>query len=181
MSIGVTRAPPGMLIPLRLRPLPLFRPLTFPHPILSSPTPASTLRNSPSIRRLHPSLPRPPVPAITSAVPDVKTFLTLIGRSASTHAPKISSWTVLFDSTSDDFKRAGVEPARLRRYIIHWREKYRRANGKIELKEVKRGVKKDGGERRRKMIRAIRRTQEYREKKREEEREAGSAEGEQQE
>jgi len=70
-------------------------------------------------------------------------------------------------------KEAGVEPARLRRYIISQRERYRVSGGRVEVKEVKRGVKKDGGERRRKMIRAVRGTEEYREKRRQEEKEAG--------
>ncbi|KAF8418407.1 IGR protein motif-domain-containing protein [Tirmania nivea] len=134
------------------------------------------LSSAPTLRRtVHHSLPLPPVPPFTTVVPNSATFLKLIGRGASVHASKLESWESLFKSTSAQLKEAGVEPARLRRYIIWQRERYRVAGGKVEVKEVKRGVKKDGGERRRKMIRAVRGTEEYREKKRQEEKEAGVA------
>lgn len=126
---------------------------------------------TPQYRYLHASIPKPQVPPYTTKVPDVASFLKLIGRNASIHATKLPTWEALFNSTSAQLKSVGVEPARLRKYIIWWRERYRIAGGEIELGEVKRGRKIDGGERRKKMVRAIRRTQEYREKKRLEERE----------
>ncbi|KAF8437802.1 IGR protein motif-domain-containing protein [Terfezia claveryi] len=141
-----------------------FRLPTLPRLIFSSAPPLH--------RTVHHSLPLPPVPPVTNAIPNSATFLKLIGRGAFVHATKLASWESLFKSTSAQLKEAGVEPARLRKYIISQRERYRVAGGKIEVKEVKRGVKKDGGERRRKMIRAVRGTEEYREKRRQEEKEA---------
>lgn len=66
-----------------------------------------------------------PVPAPTPFVPDVPTFLTLIGREMSKHASKIPSWEQLFNLNSDELREAGIEPARQRRYLIRKREKFR--------------------------------------------------------
>jgi len=52
-----------------------------------------------------------------------------------------------------------IEPARDRRYILAWRQRFR--NGEL-LREYKRGVKVDGGERRYKMVQAKRRAEENR-------------------
>lgn len=79
------------------------------------------------------------------------------------------TWESLFNSTSAQLRATGIEPARLRRYIIWQRERYRVARGGLEIKEVKCGTKIDGGERRRDMVRAVGRTKEYRERKRLEE------------
>ncbi|RPB22063.1 hypothetical protein L211DRAFT_360687 [Terfezia boudieri ATCC MYA-4762] len=92
-----------------------FRLPTLPRLILSS---APTLH-----RTVHHSLPLPPVPTVTTAIPNSATFLKLIGRGASVHATKLASWESLFKSTSAQLKEAGVEPARLRRYIISQRER----------------------------------------------------------
>ncbi|CCX10165.1 IGR protein motif-domain-containing protein [Pyronema domesticum] len=105
-------------------------------------------------RSLHHSLPIPPPPAKTAEVPDVPTFLTKIGRDCQSHAAKIESWEHLFSATSAQLKTLGIEPARTRRYIIRWRETYRLNDGKVQLTEQKRGRKIDGGERRRKEVRA---------------------------
>lgn len=69
------------------------------------------------------------VPKPTPFVPDVETFLTLIGRGLSAQASKFKSWNSLFTSTTEDLKELGIEPARTRRYLLRWREKFR--NGKF--------------------------------------------------
>ncbi|GLI80484.1 telomere length regulation protein [Penicillium ochrochloron] len=76
------------------------------------------------IRPLHRKA-APSVPAPTPFVPDVQTFLTLIGREMSKHASKISSWDQLFASNSDQLRELGIEPARQRRYLMRKREKFR--------------------------------------------------------
>ncbi|CAI7615991.1 unnamed protein product [Penicillium palitans] len=76
------------------------------------------------IRSLHKNAP-PPVPSPTPFVPDVQTFLTLIGREMSKQASKIPSWDELFTLNSNQLRQAGIEPARQRRYLIRKREKFR--------------------------------------------------------
>jgi hypothetical protein len=66
-----------------------------------------------------------PVPKPIPFVPDHTAFLTAIGRGLSAHATKIPSWEALFTLTSPQLKELGVEPARSRRYLLHWREKFR--------------------------------------------------------
>ncbi|KAF8535026.1 IGR protein motif-domain-containing protein [Trichophaea hybrida] len=107
-------------------------------------------------RGLHHSLPLPPPPETTAKVPDVSTFLTLIGRNCKSHSAKIESWDHLFSATSSQLRTLGIEPARTRKYIIRWREKFRLYGADTVLKEQKRGRKIDGGERRRKEFRAKR-------------------------
>ncbi|KAJ5124602.1 uncharacterized protein N7515_008427 [Penicillium bovifimosum] len=84
---------------------------------------AVSISNS-CIRSLHKNAPRP-VPSPTPFVPDVPTFLTLIGREMSKQASKIPSWEELFTWSSDQLRQAGIEPARQRRYLIRKREKFR--------------------------------------------------------
>ncbi|KAF7713345.1 Uncharacterized protein PECH_001499 [Penicillium ucsense] len=76
------------------------------------------------IRSLHRKT-APSVPSPTPFVPDVQTFLTLIGRDMSKQASKIPSWESLFTSTSTQLRDMGIEPARQRRYLIRKREKFR--------------------------------------------------------
>ena len=76
------------------------------------------------IRPLH-NNPSPPVPSPTPFVPDVQTFLTLIGRGLSKQASKIPSWEQLFALNSNQLRDLGIEPARQRRYLIRKREKFR--------------------------------------------------------
>lgn len=66
-----------------------------------------------------------PVPKPIPFIPDHTAFLSAIGRGLSAHATKIPSWEALFTLTSPQLKELGVEPARSRRYLLHWREKYR--------------------------------------------------------
>ncbi|CAI7647600.1 unnamed protein product [Penicillium manginii] len=67
----------------------------------------------------------PSVPSPTPFVPDVPTFLTLIGRQMSKHSSKITSWEQLFASSSDQLRSLGIENSRQRRYLIRKREKFR--------------------------------------------------------
>lgn len=76
------------------------------------------------IRCAHQRAP-PPIPSPVPFVPDVKTFLTLIGRGLGQHTAKFPTWEALFSLTSPQLKELGIEPPRTRRYLIHWRDKYR--------------------------------------------------------
>ena len=77
-------------------------------------------------RSLHNRIPTPPVPAPTPFVPDAQTFLTLIGRNLGQHASKIESWDALFTLSSSQLRELGIEPPRSRRYLLRWRDKFRR-------------------------------------------------------
>lgn len=77
-----------------------------------------------SIQSFHHKVARK-VPPPTPFVPDVQTFLTLIGRGLSKHASKIPSWDQLFTLSSDQLRKLGIEEARQRRYLIQKREKFR--------------------------------------------------------
>jgi hypothetical protein len=59
-------------------------------------------------------------------VPDVPTFLTLIGRGLNKHASKFPSWESLFSLTSPELKEIGIEPPRNRRYLLQWMQRYRK-------------------------------------------------------
>jgi hypothetical protein len=67
----------------------------------------------------------PPPPSPTPFVPNVETFLSLIGRDMSKHASKFSSWESLFSLTSPELRELGIEPARQRRYLLRQREKFK--------------------------------------------------------
>ena len=71
------------------------------------------------------------IPRPTPFVPDPATFLTLIGRNMSQHSAKIPTWEALFSLTSDQLRESGIEPPRSRRYLLHWREKFR--NGEFGI------------------------------------------------
>ncbi|KAK0863479.1 telomere length regulation protein [Friedmanniomyces endolithicus] len=106
-------------------------------PPLHTPPPTTTTR---ALHRLHAPTLRTPRP--TPFVPDVPTFLTLIGRNLASHASKIPSWEALFTLSSLQLREAGVEPARARRYLLWWRERFRNGITGIggELGEVRDGV-----------------------------------------
>ncbi|PUU73837.1 IGR protein motif-domain-containing protein [Tuber borchii] len=116
-------------------------------------------------RHLHDSLPPPSIPPPTTRTPDVTKFLEQIGRNTIQHAPKFETWEQFFSLTSKQLRDLGVEPPRDRRYILHWRERYRVLDGDVVLKEHKRGVKVDGGERRRASVLAKRRAEERKEQR----------------
>ncbi|KAI1631041.1 IGR protein motif-domain-containing protein [Biscogniauxia mediterranea] len=96
------------------------------HHLLLPPTPVSTTYLLQQHRHSSRSRQPPPAPAPTPFVPDVPTFLTLIGRGLSQHASKFPTWESLFATTSDQLRELGVEPPRTRRYLLQWRERFRR-------------------------------------------------------
>ncbi|KAK4698070.1 hypothetical protein P7C71_g124, partial [Lecanoromycetidae sp. Uapishka_2] len=73
--------------------------------------------------------------------PDAPTFLSLIGRGLSQHAAKIPTWQSLFSLTSNQLREIGVEPARTRRYLLWWRDRFRKGVFGIggDLRNVKDG------------------------------------------
>lgn len=77
------------------------------------------------IRSLQHSIPIRPVPKPIPFIPDHTTFLTVIGRGLLAHAPKIQSWEALFTLSSKQLKELQVEPARSRKYLLKWCERYR--------------------------------------------------------
>lgn len=79
-----------------------------------------------SRRFLHAGVPRQPIPSPTPFVPDAATFLSLIGRGLSQHASKFDSWASLFSLSGPQLKTLGIEPARSRRYLVWWRDRFRR-------------------------------------------------------
>ncbi|KAL9612871.1 MAG: hypothetical protein Q9167_002555 [Letrouitia subvulpina] len=95
-----------------------------------------------SLRQLHRQVSVSQIPAPIPFVPDVKTFLTLIGRNLLQHANKISSWESLFSLSSSQLRQLGVEPARTRRYLLWWRERFRKGQYGIggDLSNVKDAV-----------------------------------------
>jgi hypothetical protein len=43
----------------------------------------------------------------------------------SEHTSKFPTWEAFFTTPSEDFRTMGIEPARARRYLLGWRERYR--------------------------------------------------------
>ncbi|KAF2222152.1 IGR protein motif-domain-containing protein [Elsinoe ampelina] len=86
--------------------------------------------------------PTQPIPSPTPFVPDAPTFLALIGRNMIAHSSKIPSWDSLFSLSSEQLRSSGVEPARSRRYLLRWRQKFRNGEFGIggDLKDVKDGA-----------------------------------------
>lgn len=93
-------------------------------PLLDLP---AAIRSTPKscIRSLHHQIPARPVPQPIPFIPDHTAFLTAIGRDLSKHATKIPSWEALFKLSSAQLKEVGVEPARARKYLLDWRERFR--------------------------------------------------------
>ncbi|KAL9096103.1 MAG: hypothetical protein Q9165_001626 [Trypethelium subeluteriae] len=93
-------------------------------------------------RCLHSGTPRRSIPEPTPFCPDPTTFLTLIGRQLSQHASKIPTWEALFSLSSSQLRELGIEPARTRRYLLRWREKF--LNGEFgvggDFQQVQDGV-----------------------------------------
>ncbi|KAE8160596.1 IGR protein motif-domain-containing protein [Aspergillus tamarii] len=77
------------------------------------------------VRCFHKHASTPSVPSPTPFVPDVETFLTLIGRGMTKHASKLPSWEKLFTLSSAELRDIGIEPTRQRRYLLRKREKFR--------------------------------------------------------
>lgn len=82
------------------------------------------------------------VPAPIPFVPDVETFLTVIGRGLKQHASKFPTWEALFTLSSDQLRELGVEPPRTRRYLLRWRQRFREGKFGIggDLKHVENGA-----------------------------------------
>lgn len=93
-------------------------------------------------RNIQNAAARLPVPKPTPFVPDVQTFLTLIGRGLSAQASKFTSWDQLFTMSSEEMRDAGIEPARTRRYLLRWRQKFRNGQYGVggDLQHVKDGA-----------------------------------------
>ncbi|KAI9800610.1 MAG: hypothetical protein M1833_003268 [Piccolia ochrophora] len=99
--------------------------------------PSSTCRTLPSFlvpftyltrtpnRSLHQQR-APSIPSPTPFVPDAPTFLKLIGRNLIQHAAKFPTWEALFSLTTQQLRELGLEPARDRRYLLRWRDKFRK-------------------------------------------------------
>ena len=77
-------------------------------------------------RQLHQQVSPNQIPPTTPFVPDSKAFLTLIGRNLVQHAAKLPTWETLFSLSSAQLRELGVEPPRTRRYLLWWRDRYRR-------------------------------------------------------
>ncbi len=84
----------------------------------------------------------PLVPAPIPFVPDVETFLTVIGRGLKQHASKFPTWDALFTLSSDQLRELGVEPPRTRKYLLRWRQRFRegRFGPGGDLKHVENGT-----------------------------------------
>ncbi len=82
------------------------------------------------------------MPAPTPFVPDVQTFLTVIGRGLGQHAAKFPTWEALFTLTSEQLRELGIEPPRTRRHLLQWRQRFRRGQYGIggDLRHVRGGV-----------------------------------------
>ncbi|KAK8017658.1 hypothetical protein PG993_013984 [Apiospora rasikravindrae] len=105
---------------------------------------AATRNSSTSSTQKHDNgaAPPPEVPAPTPFCPDVQTFLTLIGRGLGGHASKFPTWEALFSLTSEQLRELGIEPPRTRRYLLQWRQRFRRGQFGIggDLKHVSEGA-----------------------------------------
>ncbi|KFH46232.1 hypothetical protein ACRE_029320 [Hapsidospora chrysogenum ATCC 11550] len=99
-------------------------------PCLLLRAPASNMLKSAvsQTRWLHRTRQQPPIPEPRPFVPDVQTFLTLIGRGLSKHASKFPTWESLFAMGGQELKQLGIEPVRQRRYLLRWMQKYRNGN-----------------------------------------------------
>jgi hypothetical protein len=84
----------------------------------------------------------PLIPEPIPFVPDVETFLKVIGRDLKQHASKFPTWDALFTLSSDQLRELGVEPPRTRRYLLRWRQRFREGKFGIggDLQHVENGV-----------------------------------------
>lgn len=96
------------------------------------------------IRQIHHQVSASRIPSPTPFVPDSKTFLTLIGRNLVQQAAKVPTWDSLFSLTSAQLREVGVEPARTRRYLLWWRDRFRKGIRGIggDLQHVENGIAK---------------------------------------
>jgi hypothetical protein len=87
------------------------------------------------------------VPQPTKQIPDVKTFLSLIGRNCIEHEEHFPEWKSLFENSGRDLKEKGIE-VQQRRYILQQVEKLRQGGEVCATKPGKKSYL--GGERNRK-------------------------------
>ncbi|KAE8349414.1 IGR protein motif-domain-containing protein [Aspergillus coremiiformis] len=80
------------------------------------------------VQFFHKRAATPSVPPPTPFVPDVRTFLTLIGRGMSEYESKLPSWEELFTVSSSELRDLGIQPARQRRYLLRKREQFRKGD-----------------------------------------------------
>lgn len=92
---------------------------------LLAPT-SNTFTNLGQTRWLHRTRKPHEIPSPRPFVPDVQTFLTLIGRNLHRHSSKFPSWESLFSLTAPQLQELGIEPARNRRYLLRWMQRYRK-------------------------------------------------------
>ncbi|KAI0446576.1 IGR protein motif-domain-containing protein [Xylaria telfairii] len=114
--------------------------LCTPQAVLLQSSIRSSIRAASTTTTSAPKAPRIPPP--TPLVPDVATFLTVIGRNLKQHAAKIPDWESLFTLTSEQLRELGVEPPRSRKYLIRWRQRFREGQYGIggDLRHVEDGV-----------------------------------------
>ncbi|KAI8926222.1 IGR protein motif-domain-containing protein [Entophlyctis helioformis] len=72
------------------------------------------------------------VPLPSGAVQDPASFFKAIGRNTPTATDKFKDWNHLFVATSREMKKLGIK-SQMRKYILGWREWYKRGN---ELKAI---------------------------------------------
>ena len=96
------------------------------HTSLRQLLPRASFTGASQVRCLHKTRPAPSIPSPRPFIPDVSTFLTLIGRGLSKHSSKFPSWEALFSLTSPELKELGIEPPRNRRYLVQWMQRYRK-------------------------------------------------------
>ncbi|KAF4510467.1 hypothetical protein G6O67_002349 [Ophiocordyceps sinensis] len=94
-------------------------------PLLRLLTPTVERCGANQTRRLHKTRPPPAIPQPRPFVPDVHTFLTLVGRGLSKYSSKFPTWESLFSLTTTELKELGIEPPRTRRYLLQWLQRYR--------------------------------------------------------
>ncbi|KAI8633086.1 IGR protein motif-domain-containing protein [Xylariaceae sp. FL1651] len=102
-----------------------------------------TIRTATRAASTTTSAPKPPqIPPPTPFVPDVSTFLTVIGRGMNQHAAKIPDWETLFTLTSEQMRELGIEPPRARKYLLRWRQRFRQGQYGIggDLQHVQNGA-----------------------------------------
>ena len=104
--------------------------------------PAATQNQLGGVRWTHKQSQSFKVPTPIPLVPDVPTFLTVIGRGLRQHAPKFPTWEALFALTSAQMKELGIEPARSRRYLLQWRRRFQNGDFGVggDLRYVENGT-----------------------------------------
>jgi len=93
-------------------------------------------------RWAHQQAEPPQIPQPIPLVPDVKTFLSVIGRGLSQYTSKFPTWEALFSLSSDQLKQLGIEPPRTRRYLLAWCNRFRLGQFGVggDFKYVENGV-----------------------------------------